>query len=607
MRGTPHSRAHALRAHLSRFRFLPRSRSVVLHALPLACAGLLCALPAHADVFVNEIHYDDATASGDTGERIEVVATGGEPLAGYRIVLYNGATPSAARVYADDPVPAGSIVHCGAAVRIATASYPRNGIQNGASDGIALVDPAGNLVQLLSYEGRLTAADGPAAGETSQDIGVAESNATPAGSSLQLRGSGSRAGDFTWTQAATDSFGSCNTGQDFGGGTPADPPAVVSTIPASGSAEFPAAGDLAVEFSEAVSLDAGAFTLACAASGDIALAHAFGGTAFTLSTGTALQAGEHCTLVVHAAAVRDGDGLHPVADTTVAFQVAAGGNDEGYYSRVDPSSPEQLRCSLHATIRNHTVYPYSGSGTSTWTILEIADEDPANPGRVLDAYRNRSYAKGADRAGTGSGLTYNREHTWPNSLGFGASTGDRGLPNAPYTDTHMLYLTDTAYNADRGNKPYADCDGSCGARPTEANGGHGGGGGRGDSNWMRSPDGNGGSFEVWDHRKGDMARAVMYMAIRYEGGTDASGQSEPDLELTDDRSRIVKTSGSPAYMGLLSTLLAWHRADPPDEAERARNEVIYSFQGNRNPFIDHPEWATEALFASQRPQSCPVD
>src|SRR3546814_1227789 len=79
-----------------------------------------------------------------------------------------------------------------------------------------------------------------------------------------------------------------------------------------------------------------------------------------------------------------------------------------------------------------------------------------------------------------------------------------------------------------------------------------------------------------------MARAVMYMAIRYEGGRDAhTDQSEPDLELTDNRSLIVKTSGSPAYMGLLSTLLAWHQADPPDDAERGRNEVVYSFQGNR--------------------------
>jgi endonuclease I len=77
--------------------------------------------------------------------------------------------------------------------------------------------------------------------------------------------------------------------------------------------------------------------------------------------------------------------------------------------------------------------------------------------------------------------------------------------------------------------------------------------------------------------------------------------------MTDDRSKIVITSASPAYMGLLTDLLQWHAADPPDAAERARNEVIYSFQGNRNPFIDHPEWATAALFNSAKPGSCTLN
>jgi hypothetical protein len=55
--------------------------------------------------------------------------------------------------------------------------------------------------------------------------------------------------------------------------------------------------------------------------------------------------------------------------------------------------------------------------------------------------------------------------------------------------------------------------------------------------------------------------------------------------MTDQRSRIVITSSSPAYMGLLTDLLQWHQADPSDAAERARNEVIFSFQGNRNPLL----------------------
>lgn len=572
----------------------------------LAAAVSVLPLAASAAVFINEIHYDDATASGDVGERIEVVATAGESLSGYRLYLYNGATPTAAVPYDNDPVPAGSLVNCGATVRIATVAYPSNGIQNGPNDAVALVAPDGTLVQFLSYEGAVTGASGPAAGRISLDLPVAESGSTPAGTSLQLGGSGSSAAQFAWQASATQTFGTCNRNQRFTAPNP--PPVVVSTVPADGATGVAAASDLAVTFSEPVTLAAGALRLQCSLSGAVALSYAASGTTIAASTGTALRGGESCTFTVDADFVSDAGGAHPQQDTVVAFTVASGA--EGYYARVNTSSAGQLRCSLHATIRGHTAYPYSSStSTDTWDILEIADEDPANPGRILDIYRNRSYVKGSERAGTGTGLTYNREHTWPNSLGFGSATGDRGLPNAPYTDAHMLFLSDTAYNADRGNKPYADCSAAagCGERATEANGGFGGGSGvyPGNSNWLKGPDGNAGSFQVWAHRRGDVARAVLYMAIRYEGGVDpASGQSEPDLELTDDRSRIVITSASPAYMGLLSTLLAWHQADPPDAAERARHEVIYSFQGNRNPFIDHPEWASAALFTSSKPAVC---
>ncbi|MBN7137031.1 ribonuclease [Lysobacter enzymogenes] len=565
---------------------------------------------ASAAVFVNEFHYDDATASGDVGERIEVVATAGETLSDYRIVLYNGATPSAAVQYDSDPVPAGSLVTCGGTVRIATVSYPTNGLQNGPNDGFALVDDAGNVVQFLSYEGQITASGGAASGKTSVNLPVSESGSTAAGTSLQLSGNGSQYSNFGWQNSAAETFGACNNGQTFSGAPANTPPSVTSTVPAAGATTFPAAGDLSVVFSEAVNLAAGALTLQCATSGAVALTYPASGTSVTASTGTALHAGEACTFTVVASKVSDSGGLAPAANTVVNFNVAGGGGTPtGYYSHVNTSSASQLRCSLHETIKGHTVYPYSGGTTNTWSILEIADEDPNNSGRILDAYRNRSFVKVTDRAGSGSGLKYNREHSWPNSLGFGTATGNKGLPNAPYTDTHMLYLTDSAYNADRGNKPYANCSLSsgCGERVTEANGGYGGGSGAypGNSNWFKTPDGNAGSFEVWGHRKGDMARAVMYMAIRYEGGSDANtGQSEPDLELTDDRSKIVITSSSPAYMGLLSTLLQWHQADPPDAAEKARNEVIYSFQGNRNPFIDHPEWATSSLFTSAKPANC---
>ena len=161
----------------------------------LSCLSLLlaAALPtaAPAAVFINEFHYDDATSSGDVGEKIEVVATAGETLSNYRIYLYNGATPSAATSYDNDLLPAGSVVACGGSVRIAVLSYPTNGIQNGSNDGFALVDGSGNVVQFLSYEGAITASSGPAAGLTSSNLPVSESGSTAAGTSLRLSGSGS--------------------------------------------------------------------------------------------------------------------------------------------------------------------------------------------------------------------------------------------------------------------------------------------------------------------------------------------------------------------------------------------------------------------------------
>ena len=132
----------------------------LLTPLSLGCLLALAANAAQADVFINELHYDDSTPAGDVGEAIEVVATGGEDLSTYRLYLYNGSNPSAATVYANNPVPAGAAAGCGKAT-LATVTYPTNGLQNGANDGIALVDASGKVVQFISYEGTITASGGP--------------------------------------------------------------------------------------------------------------------------------------------------------------------------------------------------------------------------------------------------------------------------------------------------------------------------------------------------------------------------------------------------------------------------------------------------------------
>ena len=581
-------------------------------AASLLTSLFLCAsFNANAEVFINEFHYDDATSTGDVGEKIEVIATAGENLSTYRIYLYNGGSPTAAVFYDNDLLPVGSNVACGGTVKIAVLSYPVNGIQNGASDGIALVNGSGALVKFISYEGAITASNGPAAGVTSSNLSVSETGTTAAGTSLQLGGTGTGSASFTWRTSATQTMGACNNNQSFS--APNVLPAVISTTPANGAIGVAAASDIQVNFSESVTANTGAFTLSCSQSGARALTYAGSGTSFAVSHNGALAASETCTFTAVAANIKDSANASPTVNTAISYTIAAAAQT-GYYSRVNTSSASQLRCSLNQTIRGHTVYPYSGSAgtTSVWSILEIADENPSNTNNILDVYKNRSYPKVSSRAGTGTGVTYNREHTWPNSLGFGSTTGNLGLPHGPYTDTHMLYLSDTTYNSDRGNKPYGNCTlaSGCGERVTEVNNGSGGGSGvyPGNSNWVKTPDGNTGTFQAWGKRKGDLARAVLYMAIRYEGGTHTvTGQNEPDLEMTDDRSKIIITSASPAYMGLLTDLLQWHLADPPDAAERARNEVIFSFQGNRNPFIDHPEWATAALFNSAKPSSCQLN
>ncbi|MBS0487337.1 MAG: endonuclease [Proteobacteria bacterium] len=379
------------------------------------------------------------------------------------------------------------------------------------------------------------------------------------------------------------------------------PPTVVSTQPANGAANVPIASDIRVTFSEVVTTS-NAFALSCDST-PIQLDETGSGATRTLTPFTVLPAGKSCLFTITGSGVHDADNIPLQADYTASFTVASG-THAGYYGNINTSSPEQLRCSLHQTIKGHTIYPYSGGTQNVWTILEIAQQDPKNPAKIIDIYRNHSYTAVSDRAGTGSGQTYNREHAWPNSLGFANSS------LAAYTDTHMLWLSDTNQNASRGNKPYANCASGCGELPTDANNGVGGGSGTypGNSNWVKSPDGNAGSFEVWNHRKGEAARAMFYMAIRYEGiaAETAHDGVIPDLELTDNRSLIVITpnTAAKAYMGLLTDLLAWNTQDPPDADEVARNDVIQSFQGNRNPFVDHPEWATQALFNSSEPAVC---
>ena len=258
-----------------------------------------------------------------------------------------------------------------------------------------------------------------------------------------------------------------------------------------------------------------------------------------------------------------------------------------YYDAVDPTNAATLRQTLHDVIDDHTRFPYTSSSTDTWDILEAADQDPSNANNILDVYRNTSISKQG-----GGNSFYNREHSWPKSYGF----PNNNSTNYPYTDCHALFLSDSGYNSSRSNKPYRSCGPACNEKPSEENNGQGGGTGvfPGNSNWTTGSF-TSGTWETWRGRRGDVARALFYMDVRYEGGTHGgTGASEPDLILTNDETLIANSNTgnneAVAHMGMLSVLLAWHAQDPVDDLERQRNNAVHSRQGNRNPFMDHPEW-----------------
>lgn len=173
------------------------------------------------DVFINEIHYDNV--STDVGEAVEIAGPAGTDLTGWSVVMYNG---SGGAVY-------GTIALSGTIsdqqLGYGTVSFAAPGLQNGAPDGLALVDSGSEVKQFLSYEGTFAATNGPANGMTSADIGVSENGSGPIGESLQLVGVGTQGGDFSWAASQANTFGAINTGQTFGA-APSAPVVVINEV-----------------------------------------------------------------------------------------------------------------------------------------------------------------------------------------------------------------------------------------------------------------------------------------------------------------------------------------------------------------------------------------
>lgn len=220
----------------------------------------------------------------------------------------------------------------------------------------------------------------------------------------------------------------------------------------------------------------------------------------------------------------------------------------GYYDNAEGLSGQQLKTALHNIIDDHDEYSYNNLRDF---ILKNTDEDPNNSNNVILLYTGRSQAKSTFG---GNANDWNREHVWAKSH------GDFGNNPPCGTDAHHIRPTDASVNSSRGNKDFDNG----GQEHSEANG-----------NYYT-----GSTWEPRDEVKGDVARMIFYMSVRYEGGS-----GEPDLEVVD----YVNTSPDPEH-GKFSTLYEWHQQDPPDAFEINRNNVIYSYQENRNPFVDHPEY-----------------
>ena len=238
---------------------------------------------------------------------------------------------------------------------------------------------------------------------------------------------------------------------------------------------------------------------------------------------------------------------------------------QGYYTSLNGKSGAQLKQAVQDIIANPAVVRAHNYGDIT-DILKKADQNPLNSNEVWLMYKEVSRAKFLFQdTGDGTGR-WNREHIYPQSRGGysnGTSSTADGIDvwvasNADslqhgHADAHHLRAEDGPENSSRNNRDF----------------------GLGDYNGFA---GNAGSW------KGDVARAVFYMAVRYNGLQVVNG-NPPDSTV--------------GQLGDLATLLQWNVSDPSDDFEINRNNYIYTWQYNRNPFIDLPNLADYIFGANQ--------
>jgi endonuclease I len=240
----------------------------------------------------------------------------------------------------------------------------------------------------------------------------------------------------------------------------------------------------------------------------------------------------------------------------------------GYYDAAEGLTGAALKAALNSIIsEGHVQFTYSG----TLPPLRAIHEDPANPANLLTVYSGTSLGKFANfYTGQNGDTTWSREHVWPVSFGLNTENVDPGFNDADagpdYTDLFNLRPVLQSVNSARSNLYFDQSSGNV-TVPALAP--------------LCSRDAD--SWQPRDVEKGDLARTALYMIIRYDG-TDAKTIDLEAAETPNDGAgRFAK----------LSTLLFWHQQDPVSPGERRMNHLIHSsYQNNRNPFIDHPGYAS---------------
>ena len=247
----------------------------------------------------------------------------------------------------------------------------------------------------------------------------------------------------------------------------------------------------------------------------------------------------------------------------LSLSVLVSAQPANYYNSANGLTGNQLKVALHNIIKGHTSISYSQLWNAFWST------DNKGNGVVWDMYSDRpngnppyTYYLGQDQCGNynSEGDCYNREHSWPQSW-FNEQT-------VPRSDLHHIFPTDGFVNGKRANYPLGEVRS---ATWTSQNGSKLG--------TCKTPGYSGTVFEPINEYKGDFARALMYMSVRYY--SEDGSWSSSDMT---NKSEIKKWA--------IDMLLRWNEQDPVSEKEKERNEVIYNdYQHNRNPFVDHPEYA----------------